>query len=105
MDRDLDGLGASVDPTHLEQNTCKQIAPQFLGHLTENGRVIGFLLEKVEGTYARLSDLPLCAAALKTLHSMGLVHGDVNKHNFVVDREKGEVRLIDFEHAGLLSEE
>lgn len=81
------------------------IAPQFSGHLTENGRVIGFLLEKVEGTYARLSDLPLCGAALKTLHTMGLVHVDVNKHNFVVDREKGEARLIDFEHARLFSEE
>lgn len=81
------------------------IAPQFLGHLTENGRVIGFLLEKIEGTSANLSDLPLCTAALKTLHSIGLVHGDVNKHNFVIDREKGEARLIDFEHAGLFSEE
>lgn len=101
----LDRLGASADPTQLEKSTPQYIAPRFLGHLTENGRVIGFLLEKIEGTYASLSDLPQCAAALRTLHSMGIVHGDVNKHNFVVERATREVRLIDFEHASLFSEE
>ncbi|KAJ4422854.1 hypothetical protein N0V82_002510 [Gnomoniopsis sp. IMI 355080] len=98
-----DSPGASVD-SH-RKTTNQPIAPRFLGHLTENGRVIGFLMEKIKGTYANLSDLPQCAAALRTLHSMGLVHGDVNKHNFVVDREMGEVRLIDFESADLFSEE
>lgn len=105
QDLDLERLGASMDPTEPEKRTSQHIAPRFLGHLTENGRVIGFLLEKIEGTYASLSDLPLCAAALKTLHSMGIAHGDVNKHNFVVERETRQVKLIDFEHAKLFSEE
>lgn len=103
--KDLDQLGASVDASQREGKPSQHIAPQFLGHLTENGRVIGFLLEKLEGTSASLSDLPLCAAALRRLHAIELVHGDVNKHNFVVDRERGIARLIDFEHAKLFSED
>lgn len=74
------------------------IAPRFLGHLTENGRVIGFLMERIEGRAATLLDLPQCAAVLRTLHSMGMVHGDINKHNFVVELATGRVRLVDFEY-------
>ena len=75
------------------------IAPMFLGHLTENGRVMGFLLEKVDGDCASTDDLLRCKRALCRLHGMGLIHGDVNPHNFIVDRSKGHVRMIDFEHA------
>jgi serine/threonine-protein kinase RIO1 len=35
---------------------------------------------------------------------MGLIHGDVNRHNFIVDRSNGHVRMIDFEHAGNFDE-
>ncbi|KAI1129910.1 alpha-galactosidase A [Nemania abortiva] len=85
------------------------IAPEFLGHLTENGRVIGFLMEKLEGRFACLDDLTQCAALLKRLHNLGdlgLVHGDVNRHNFIVEESHhGCVRLIDFEHAQDYDEE
>ncbi|KAI0114040.1 alpha-galactosidase A [Nemania sp. FL0031] len=77
------------------------IAPEFLGHLTENGRLMGFLMEKLEGRFACLDDLPQCTALLKRLHGLGelgLVHGDVNRYNFVVG-DDGCVRLVDFEHA------
>jgi hypothetical protein len=36
---------------------------------------------------------------------MGLVHGDVNRYNFMVDRAKGYVRMLDFEHAEDFEEE
>ncbi|KAI0874181.1 alpha-galactosidase A [Hypoxylon argillaceum] len=77
------------------------IAPEFLGHLTENGRVIGFLIEKLEGRVACLDNLTQCAALLKRLHGLGLVHGDVNRYNFIVEEccRGCVVRLVDLEHA------
>lgn len=73
------------------------IGPRFLGHVTEEGRVIGFLLEKVEGRHARIEDLPACQALVSKLHGMGIVHGDLNKHNFLVTESR--VVLLDFETA------
>ena len=67
--------------------------------MTENGRVIGFLLEKIEGEVASIEELPACEKVLRRLHAMGLVHGDVYRHNFVVNRSVGGVCLVDFEHA------
>jgi serine/threonine protein kinase len=80
------------------------LAPQFLGHLVENGRVIGFLLEKVEGGFASIEDLPKCEDALRRLHAIGLVHGDVNRYNFIINRSDGHVRMVDFEHANEFDE-
>lgn len=76
------------------------IAPCFLAQLTEQGRVMGFLLEKVEGRPAEPEDIPACEVALRGLHSLGLIHGDVNRYNFIVNVD-GSARMIDFEHASL----
>lgn len=73
------------------------LAPRFLAHVHENGRIMGFLLEKVQGRPASLQDLDACKTALGKLYELGLVHGDVNKYNFLVTEE--EVTLIDFEHS------
>lgn len=81
------------------------IAPAFLGHLTEQGRTIGFLLEKAEGNFASLADLAKCEAALRRLHDIGFVHGDANRYNFLVDASTGDVKMIDFEHADVYDEE
>ncbi|KFZ07216.1 hypothetical protein V501_06671 [Pseudogymnoascus sp. VKM F-4519 (FW-2642)] len=77
------------------------IAPAFLGHVTENGRVIGMLLEKLEGDSASTDDLPACTKALENFHLMNMVHGDVTGYNFIIDRSKEpvHVRLVDYEHA------
>lgn len=79
------------------------IAPEFLGHLTENGRVMGFLMEKLEGRFACSDDLAQCAALLRRLRGLGdlgLVHGDVNRYNFIIEENNGgHVRLVDFEYA------
>ncbi|OTA60871.1 alpha-galactosidase A [Hypoxylon sp. EC38] len=90
----------SIIARHQSQHPDESpIAPDFLGHLTENGRVMGFLLGKVDGEPACANDLVNCDALLRRLHRLGLVHGDVNRHNFLVDRTPGGVtRLIDFEH-------
>jgi hypothetical protein len=81
------------------------IAPTFLGHLAENGRRIGFQLEKIEGDCASLADLAGCEAALRRLHGIGLLHGDANRYNFVAERTTGHVKMIDFEHAEIYEEE
>ena len=97
----------SIITRYYRQHASKRaITPAFLGHITENGRVIGFALEKVHGEFASVDDLLECQEALRGIHRMGLTHGDVNRYNFVVDRSNGEriVRIIDFEHAKKLDE-
>ncbi|KAI9794375.1 MAG: hypothetical protein M1816_005444 [Peltula sp. TS41687] len=93
----------SIIGQHQQQHPGElAITPTFLGHVTENGRVIGFLLEKVGGEFASLEDLPPCEEALRRLHGMGLVHGDAHRSNFLVERDNagsgGHVRMVDFEH-------
>lgn len=73
------------------------IGPEFLGHVTEGERVIGFLLQKVPGHHAGPADLPLCCAAVSRLHALGIHHGDLNKHNFMVQSTRAY--LLDFESA------
>ncbi|KAH7265454.1 uncharacterized protein BKA55DRAFT_685921 [Fusarium redolens] len=69
------------------------LAPRFLGH--ENGRIMGLLMEKIEGRSASFQDLSICKTALGKLHELGHAHGDVNRHNFLVTEEG--VKLLDFE--------
>ncbi|RAO67975.1 uncharacterized protein BHQ10_003987 [Talaromyces amestolkiae] len=73
-----------------------ELAPRFLGHIHENGRVMGFLLEKVEGRPASFQDLNICETALGKLHNLGCTHGDVNRYNFLITNEGA--KLLDFEH-------
>ncbi|KFG80740.1 alpha-galactosidase A [Metarhizium anisopliae] len=73
------------------------IAPRFLGHIHEQGRTMGLLLEKVAGRHAGIDDLSICAAALGRLHALGISHGDCNRYNFIVGVDD-KVTLIDFEH-------
>ncbi|TVY23383.1 hypothetical protein LHYA1_G007604 [Lachnellula hyalina] len=73
------------------------IGPEFLGYLTEDGRVIGFLIEYIEGHRATISDLPACKVIVRKLHGLSILHRDLNTHNFLIS-ERGAV-LIDFETA------
>jgi predicted Ser/Thr protein kinase len=74
------------------------IAPKLLGHIHEEGRVMGILLEKVpDGRTAEPADLERCKAALRRFHKLGYLHGDCNKYNFII-RPDGVV-LLDFEKA------
>lgn len=72
------------------------LSPRFLGHIHENGRIVGFLLEKIEGRATSIQDLSICEAALEKLHELGFLHGDANQYNFLVTEEV--VKLLDFEH-------
>lgn len=75
------------------------IAPKFLGHIHEAGRVIGFLLAKIpDGRNAEPADRDICEAALRRFHALGFVHGDCCKYNFII-RPDRQVVLIDFDKA------
>lgn len=64
------------------------IAPQFLGHLTENNsRTIGYVLESVESRQARMMDFEGCREALKQLHNLGIVHGGINRESFLIKKD------------------
>ena len=82
--------------------TTTRWAPAFLGHLVENGRVMGMLIEKVEGRSAGIEDYGACEEVVRRFHERGFVHGDFNRYNFLVNEGMGEgevrVKLIDFEN-------
>lgn len=74
------------------------IGPQFFGHLTENGRVIGFLMERIAGArHAGAEDTGICGEVLSRLHDLGVRHGDTNRFNFLIRGSKAT--LIDFDTA------
>jgi predicted Ser/Thr protein kinase len=75
------------------------LAPRFIGHVHEHGRVIGFMLEKLDGREANIKDLSSCQSALQRLHDIGILHGDANRYNFIIQDDKA--RLIDFEKSQL----
>lgn len=81
----------------------QEIGPKFLGHLTENGRTMGFLIEYLTFRPTSRDDLVACIAVLRRLHTLGLVHGDVNRYNFLM--VEGDARLIDFDLCVTATEE
>lgn len=75
-----------------------QIGPKFLGHLSEEGRVIGFIIERItDCRHATPEDISPCQRTLSRLHELGIKHGDLNKHNFLI--RDGKATLIDFENS------
>jgi predicted Ser/Thr protein kinase len=74
------------------------IGQRFLGHLVEDGRVIGFLMDRITSTrHAGPDDLIACQQTLFRLHQLGIKHGDVNRFNFLI---RGSTAvLIDFDTA------
>ena len=72
------------------------IGPRFLGHLSEEGRVIGVLLEYLSDTHwGTLEDLGVCLDVLRRLHKVNVLHKDVNRYNFML--RDGCCWMCDFE--------
>ncbi|KAJ2977830.1 hypothetical protein NQ176_g4151 [Zarea fungicola] len=78
--------------------------PRVLGHIVEEGRPMGILLEMVNGRPATVDDLVVCERAVAWLHKVGFVHGDVNRFNFITN-DNGEARMIEFATIDTWSEE
>lgn len=73
------------------------ITPEFLGHVTEAGRPIGFITEYIkELPSIRAKSLKGCLAVLHALHRRGISHGDAHDGNCIT-RGNGSSVLIDFE--------
>jgi hypothetical protein len=61
----------------------RNIGPQFLGHLTENGRVMGFLLQYIpDSRHGTVAEFGVCVAILRRLHEFKVLSGDTNRNNF-----------------------
>jgi len=76
----------------------KDIGPRFLGHLTEDGRVIGFLIQEIPRVrFPYIDNLSTCQEVLARLHGLGIRHGDTNKHNMLISGERAT--LVDFAEA------
>lgn len=76
-------------------------APRFLGHVSEEGRIIGFLTEHIHGRPPDdEGDWEVCCEALEKLHGLGIKHGDIQKGSFVIRRGRrgDEAVLVDFGH-------
>jgi tRNA A-37 threonylcarbamoyl transferase component Bud32 len=50
-----------------------------------------------EARHATLDDLDICRQALRRLHTLGIKHGDTNKHNFLIHPHG--VTMIDLDFA------
>ena len=84
--------------TAYEWLVGQDIGPRFLGLLTEEGRAYGFLMDRIENArHATPDDLHMCQEALSRLHGLNILHGDLNKHNFLI--KDNQAILIDFEYA------
>ncbi|KAI1433796.1 hypothetical protein GGR50DRAFT_666466 [Xylaria sp. CBS 124048] len=88
--------------SHLKK--CRS-APKFLGHVTEHGRVIGFLIEHIESarpanSESIFSDLARekCKAAMVDLHRFGIRHNDAHAGNCLL-RKDGTAVWVDFDLA------
>ncbi|KAF2679890.1 hypothetical protein K458DRAFT_393453 [Lentithecium fluviatile CBS 122367] len=92
-----------AESTAYEWIDGQGVGPKFLGHLTEAGRAIGFVMEYIDDARsANTGDLAACQGVLAKLHSLCIKYGDINEYNFLV--REGEVVLIDFETAQRRSE-
>lgn len=72
------------------------IAPEFLGHVTYRGAIIGFILEWIEGAeLTTKKDKSARIKVVKKLHALGATHGSAHHANFL--RRGKDVLMIDFE--------
>jgi tRNA A-37 threonylcarbamoyl transferase component Bud32 len=80
------------------------LATEFIGYTyeEEEDRVIGFLMEEIHGRHPDIRDLRTCQSTVQQLHSVGIIHGDLNRHNIIITGD--EARLIDFEASNLQKE-
>ncbi|WEW60329.1 hypothetical protein PRK78_005814 [Emydomyces testavorans] len=73
------------------------LAPKFVGFAYEEvkDRTIGFLMEDISGRTPNIEDLEDCKKTVRLLHLFGIIHGDLNKYNFLMT-ESG-AKVFDFE--------
>ena len=88
-----------IERYRAEHTDEDPIAPSVFGHVTEGGRVVGILLERIEGEPAGLSYLAGCESVHHRLHRAGLTLGGASRSNNLVERASRRVRLVGLENA------
>ncbi|PLB43301.1 hypothetical protein P170DRAFT_441735 [Aspergillus steynii IBT 23096] len=75
------------------------LSPRVVGYVYEGtkSRTVGFLMEEIEGVVPGIQHLDECRKTVGLLHAHGVVHGDLNRYNFLVDGDRA--RVFDFEVA------
>ncbi|KAK4138042.1 hypothetical protein BT67DRAFT_447697 [Trichocladium antarcticum] len=79
------------------------VAPSLIGYVFEErpDRVVGFLVEAVEGRVANVADYKECIRALEKLHNF-VVYGDLCRYNIIITANGP--KFIDFEHSTPITE-
>ncbi|KAH7108749.1 hypothetical protein B0J11DRAFT_449495 [Dendryphion nanum] len=99
FEHELEALSTEMRAYSILQAHHSTLAPTFMGYVyeEEENRVIGFLMEVVQGYHPYLRDQQLCRDAIQELHEIGIVHGDPNRFNILVEGDTA--KFIDFEVA------
>jgi thiamine kinase-like enzyme len=73
------------------------LAPKFIGFAYEEtkARIVGFLMEDISGHHPDIHDLRDCMKTVHRLHTYGIVHGDLNRYNFLMTEDGA--KIFDFE--------
>ncbi|KAL4816903.1 hypothetical protein BDW67DRAFT_161097 [Aspergillus spinulosporus] len=74
-----------------------QLAPRFIGFIYEEtkDRTVGFLMEEILGSHPDIQNLDECRETARRLHASGIIHGDLNRYNFLMTDSGAKV--FDFE--------
>jgi RIO1 family len=84
----------------LSARGCRLI-PSLLAYVYERSeeQILGFVCEELQGRFAEPSDYDVCKDALRTIHTYGFIHGDLNRFNIIVTTDGP--KFIDFEKSTL----
>ncbi|PGG98667.1 hypothetical protein AJ80_09504 [Polytolypa hystricis UAMH7299] len=97
---ELDWLAREIKAYHTLSRHNSTLAPALLGYAFEGPhRVIGFIFEEVTGRRPDITDLGTCKTALQQLHSLNIIHGDINRDNIFIT--SNGAKFIDFEESSI----
>lgn len=101
---ELEALEKEIRAYGVLMNHRFSLVPEFIGFVyeEEENRVIGFLIEELHGRHPNIRDLRTCKYTVQQLHSIGIIHGDLNRYNIIITGH--EAKLIDFEASTLQKE-
>ncbi|KAH0844297.1 Protein kinase-like domain protein [Fonsecaea pedrosoi] len=88
---------------HLLAKSNSTLGAELLGYVFEGShRVIGFLMTALPGRPASPADVGACQNAVRQLHSLGVLHGDLVRYNILITGDGP--KFIDFENSSVRSD-
>ncbi|PGG96183.1 hypothetical protein AJ80_09864 [Polytolypa hystricis UAMH7299] len=97
---ELDWLAREIKAYHTLSQLNSTLAPGILGYTFEGShRVIGFIFKEITGHRPDITDLGTCKTALQQLHSLDIIHGDINRDNIFITSDGA--KFIDFEESSI----